>query len=63
MNRQALEISGVTMRDFEMWCKANKKNKTSVEHQSEFFRLIQTGKLMKNLLTNEIVKTEDIRKL
>ena len=43
MNRQALEISGVTMRDFEMWCKANKKNKTSVEHQSEFFRLIQTG--------------------
>ena len=48
LNKKALELTGVTERDYRKWCKREKRKAADINSKYLFFKLIQEGKLVKN---------------
>lgn len=56
LNRQLKNLTGVTQSDFRSWCKSNKKPMNQLSSKQEFFKLIQSGKLIRDELTGKLVR-------
>lgn len=56
LNRQLKNLTGVTQTDFRDWCKSNKKSMNKLESKQEFFKLVQSGKLIRDELTGKLVR-------
>ena len=56
MNKQILDILGITEDDYLNWCKMNNNPSYKSEVRTEFFAKIQDGKLVKDKDGNLIKK-------
>ena len=48
INKQALEAVGVTLKEYEEWCRNYKKPQTSANTKEEFFKKIKRGEIVRN---------------
>ena len=56
MNKQCFEAAGVTENDYLNWCRENRKSAYKVASKQEFFERIQDGRLVKDSMTDKLVK-------
>lgn len=54
-NQQTKQLVGVSQTDFRDWCKENKRSMNKLASKQEFFKLIQSGKLVRDNLTGRLV--------
>lgn len=54
-NQQTKRLVGVSQTDFRDWCKENKRSMNKLSSKEEFFKLIQSGKLVRDNLTGRLV--------
>ncbi len=47
-NKQAFTLTGVTVKEYEQWCKDNKRAAYKTESKVEFFARIADGRLARN---------------
>lgn len=59
-NKIAFELCGVTERDYQHWCRINKKSSTNFASKREFFARIHDGRLLRDASTGVLVKKSDI---
>lgn len=59
INKQLLDMYGITETDYKRYCKANKKRKCAIATKSEFFQKLMSGELVVDSNKNVIKRTEN----
>lgn len=56
MNKEGLEMTGVTQEDYLRWCKRYKKPNYKPETKRRFFKLIKNGEITRDSEGNLIIR-------
>ena len=62
INKQSFKLAGVTEQEFKNWCKENKLQAYKPESKKLFFARIQSGQLVRDSVTNKLVRTNRRRR-
>ena len=55
INKQALELVGVTVDEYLFWCKENKRPSYKEETKQDFFKRIREGKIVKDVRNQRLI--------